>query len=351
MPESALPTAQPLPFVSVVMPIRNEAGYIREGIAALLEQDYPADRFEIIVADGMSDDGTRAILEELTKSCSKLVVIDNPDRIVSTGLNAAIERAQGEIILRLDGHAEIAKDFILQNVLLLDEHPEAWIVGGPIVHVGRNSFAKAVAVAMSSRFGVGNASHRFADFEGYAEGCAFPAIRKWVFDRVGNFDERLVRNQDDEFNYRVTTAGGKVFISPRVRYAYFVRDTPRKLFRQYFQYSFWRIPVIRKHKRPTTLRQIVPTLFFALMLGLLILGLALRQPLIAFALPCAYLLALVAIALPYVRSEGLSVAWRVPIAMFTLQVAYAWGMVYGLFAALFYRNAWGTTGRMSTLSR
>ncbi len=351
MPASAPSIADPLPFVSVVMPIRNEAGYIREGIAALLEQDYPADRFEIIVADGMSDDGTRAILDELVKSCPELVVIDNPDRIVSTGLNAAIERAQGEIILRLDGHAEIAKDFILQNVLLLSEHPEAWIVGGPIVHVGRNAFAKAAAAAMSSRFGVGNASHRFAEFEGYAEGCAFPAIRKWVFDRVGNFDERLVRNQDDEFNYRVTQAGGKVFISPRVRYEYFVRDTPRKLFRQYFQYSFWRIPIIRKHKRPTTLRQIVPSLFFLVMLVLLVAGVVLRQPIVALALPIAYALALGLIAIPTIRREGLSVGLRVPLAVFTLQAAYAWGMVYGLIATVFFPGAWNSSGRMSSLSR
>ncbi len=351
MSEAPPKNADPLPFVSVVMPIRNEKGYIEQGIAALLEQDYPGDRFEIIVADGMSDDGTREILARLVEQVPKLVVIDNPGRIVSTGLNAAIERARGEIVLRLDGHAEIAKDFIRQNVLLLGEHPEAWIVGGPIVHVGRNPFGKAVAVAMSSRFGVGNASHRFADFEGYAEGCAFPAIRRWVFDRIGNFDERLVRNQDDEFNYRVTQAGGKVFISPRVRYEYFVRDTPRKLFRQYFQYSFWRIPVIRKHKRPTTLRQIVPSLFFAVMLALIVLGIALRQPLVALTLPCAYALALIAIAIPYVRREGLAVALRVPLAIFTLQVAYAWGLVYGLVSAAFFPNAWNSGGRMSTLSR
>ncbi len=339
------------PFVSVVMPIRNEAGYIEQGIAALGQQDYPSDRFEIIIADGMSDDGTREILERLVKQNSKLVVIDNPQRIVSTGLNAAIEQAQGEIILRLDGHAEIADDFIRQNVLLLAEHPEAWIVGGPIVHVGRNLFAKAVAVARSSRFGVGNASHRFPDFEGYAEGCAFPAIRRWVFDRVGNFDEMLVRNQDDEFNYRVTQAGGKVYISPRVRYEYFVRDTPRKLFRQYFQYSFWRIPVIRKHKRPTTLRQIVPSLFFLVMFVVFVAGLAMRQPLVAIALPCAYVLALIAIALPYIPREGLGVALRVPFAIGTLQLAYAWGMVYGLLCTFLRPKAWQPTGRMTALSR
>jgi len=351
MSEAPPPAAEQHPFVSIVMPIRNEAGYIQQGIAALLEQNYPAERFEIIVADGMSDDGTRAVLDELIKTCPKLVVIDNPERIVSTGLNAAIKRAKGEIILRLDGHAEIADDFILQNVLLLSEHPEAWIVGGPIIHVGRNAFAKAAAAAMSSRFGVGNASHRFAGFEGYAEGCAFPAIRRWVFDKVGNFDEQLVRNQDDEFNYRVTTAGGKVFISPRVRYEYFVRDTPRKLFRQYFQYSFWRIPVIRKHKRPTTFRQIVPSLFFLLMFVLLVAGIVLRQPIVALALPVAYTFALLLIAVPSIRREGLSVAMRVPLAVFTLQAAYAWGMIYGLIAAVFFPSAWNSSGRMSSLSR
>lgn len=339
------------PFVSLVMPIRNEAAYIERGIAALLEQDYPADRFEIIIADGMSDDGTREILDRLVKECPKLVVFDNPQQIVPTGLNEAIRRAKGEVILRLDGHAEIAKDFMRQNVLLLAEHPEAWIVGGPIVHVGRNAFAKAVALAMSSRFGVGNATHRFADFEGYAEGCAFPAVRKWVFDRVGDFDVELVRTEDDEFNYRVTQAGGKVFISPRVRYQYFVRDTPAKLFRQYFQYSYWRIPVIRKHKRPTTLRQVVPVLFFAVMLALVVLGIVLRQPWVALTLPCVYLLTLIVIAIPYIRTDGFGVAMRIPLAMLTLHTAYAWGMAYGLYAGMFRSDAWETGGRMTTLSR
>ena len=340
-----------LPFVSVVMPIRNEAGYIAQGLEAVFAQDYPADRVEIIVADGMSNDGTRQIVAEIARKHPQVRMIDNPGRIVPTGLNAGIEQARGEIVIRLDGHAEIAPDFIRQNIALLAEHPEAWVVGGPIVHSGRNRFAKAAAVAMSSRFGVGMAYHRFADYEGYAEEAAFPAVRNWVFDRIGNFYEALVRNQDDEFCFRVNQAGGKVFISPRVRYAYFVRDTPGKLFRQYFQYSFWRIPMIRKHKRPTTLRQFVPSLFFLAMFVLLIVGVWLWQPLVALALPVLYATALILIGLSVVPRTGPVVAGLLPLALFTMHFSYALGLAWGFVAALVYPRAWDSGGSMSALSR
>jgi len=347
---AANPTGE-LPFVSVVMPIRNEAGFIAQGLDALFAQDYPADRVEIIVADGMSDDRTREIVTNIAKTHPNVRLIDNPGRIVSTGLNAGIAQAKGEIVIRLDGHAEIATDFISQNVKLFDEHPEAWVVGGPIVHAGRNRFSKAAALVMSSPFGVGPANHRFADYEGYAEGAAFPAIRRWVFGRVGNFDEWLVRNQDDEWNYRVARAGGKIFISPRVHYQYFVRETPRKLFNQYFQYSFWRIPVIRKHKRPTTLRQVVPTLFFLTMFVLFVVGLLLRQPLVALGLPAVYAAVLVAIGISAIPRKGLDVATLVPVALATIHVAYALGLFYGFLAALVRPRAWDHGGPMSTLSR
>ncbi|HEX5470429.1 MAG TPA: hypothetical protein VFW73_01005, partial [Lacipirellulaceae bacterium] len=202
-----------------------------------------------------------------------------------------------------------------------------------------------------SPFGVGMASHRFADYEGYAEGAAFPAIRRWVFGRVGNFDEHLVRNQDDEWNFRVAQAGGKIYISPRVRYAYFVRDSVTRLFRQYFQYSFWRIPVIRKHKRPTTLRQIVPPLFFLTMLLLALAGIWLRQPLVALALPAVYCTVLVLVGISVIPKQGLAVASLVPVALATIHVAYALGLVYGFLAAIVYPRAWDHAGSMATLSR
>jgi succinoglycan biosynthesis protein ExoA len=340
-----------LPFVTVVMPVLNEAAFIRRGLESLFEQDYPADRIEIIVADGISDDGTREIVADVAREHPQVRMIDNPGRIAPTGMNAGVAQARGEIIIRLDGHAEVANDFIRQDVELLAEHPEAWIVGGPIVHAGRNTFAKAAAFAMSSPFGVGLATHRFADFEGYVEGAAFPAVRRWVFDRVGGLDERLARNEDDEWNYRVARAGGKVFISPRVRYTYFVRESVLKLFRQYAQYSFWRIPVIRKHKRPTTLRQVVPPLFFLLMAALLIAGAVLRQPVLALALPAAYVAALLLIGAAMIPRLGLAVASLVPLALGTIHVAYTWGWIRGLLAALLHPSAFDHTAQMSTLTR
>jgi glycosyltransferase involved in cell wall biosynthesis len=344
-------TVGEVPFVSVVVPIRNEAAFIADLVSSILRQDYPADRMEVIVADGMSEDGTGEILRTLQDRDARLVVVNNPGRIVSTGLNAATERARGEIIIRIDGHAVIAPDFIRQNVLLLQEHPEAWSVGGPIRHVGKTRFGQAAALAMSHPLGVGNASHRFADYEGYAEGAAFPAIRRWVFNRIGLFDERLVRNQDDEFNYRIQRAGGLVYISPRVRYSYFVRSRPGQLFRQYFQYAFWRIPVIEKHRRPTTWRQLVPTLFLSTCAVLGVVAALRGSIVVGVALPALYGAGLLLAAVGIARRASLSTVIQVPVAMATMHVAYGLGMGYGLWARLCHRDAWNIRGSMSTITR
>src|SRR5262249_39058167 len=149
---------------------------------------------------------------------------------------------------------------------------------------------------------------------------------------VGNFDEHLVRNQDDELNYRMTQAGAKIYVSPRVRYVYYVRGKLKQLFRQYFQYSFWRIPVIRKHRRPTTPRQVVPPLFFLTMFILLIVGLVLRNPLVALALPAVYVGALALVGISLIPKVGFRTACLVPVAIATMHFAYALGIGYGLVA-------------------
>ena len=122
----------------------------------------------------------------------------------------------------------------------LEEHPEACCAGGPILSHARSRFGQAVSQAMSHPVGIGNAKHRFGNYEGYAEGACFPVFRKEIFDKVGLYDETLVRNQDDELNYRIARIGGKVFISPRAKCTYYVRETPWQLFRQYFQYGYWK---------------------------------------------------------------------------------------------------------------
>ncbi len=340
-----------LPFVTVAMVVRNEGPFIARALEQVLAQDYARERMEIIVADGMSTDSTREVLAEYQSRYPFIQIVDNPRLIVASGLNVVIDRARGELIVRIDGHGVVAVDFVSQVVRLMEEHPEAWCAGGPIVHAGTNRCGKAVAIAMSHPAGVGLATHRFADYEGYAEGAHFPTFRRWIFDRIGKFDENLVRTEDDEFNYRIAQAGGKVYVSPRVHYVYYVRDRLGKLLRQYFQYSFWRIPVIRKHKKPTTLRQVMPPLFFLAMIVLAIVGIWLRQPLVALALPAVYAAALLAIAISVVPRQGPAVAALVPVAMAAMHVAYAAGMAYGLFALLFHRGAWDLGGRMTKISR
>jgi succinoglycan biosynthesis protein ExoA len=340
-----------LPFVSVVIPIRNEEAFIARTLDGILAQDYPSERLEVIVADGMSDDRSRDIVSSYAKRFPQIRLIENSERVTPSGLNAAIAVARGDVISRVDGHCEVATDFISECVQLLHDHPEAWVVGGPIVHRGAGSFGEAVAIAMSHPLGVGMATHRFPTFEGYVEGVQFPAFRRWVFERIEPFDTNLVRTEDDEFNYRITQAGGRMFVSPRVRYAYYVRNRPVNLFKQYFQYSFWRIPVMRKHKRPTTVRQVIPLLFFCAVAALVVTGILLRDPLVALALPLSYVLAMVLLIISLISRRGLLIAGLTAVAVTTMHVAYASGMAYGFLATALGVRAWSINGAMSSLSR
>ena len=210
---------------------------------------------------------------------------------------------------------------------ILEEHPEACCSGGPIVSQGRSSFGKAVAAAMSHPIGVGNAKHRFPDYEGYAEGACFPVFRREVFEQVGLYDENLIRNQDDDFNYRVAQQGGKIFISPRARCIYYVRETVSQLSKQYFQYGYWRVAVMRKHLLPASLRQIAPVLFFSSMLSLCLAGIFLPGwwRLAGILLPIAYVIILTIAGLGVAARQGLKTGLLFPAAAAIMHAAYAAG--------------------------
>jgi hypothetical protein len=213
------------------------------------------------------------------------------------------------------------------------------------------NFGKAVAVAMSHPIGVGNARHRYPTYEGYVEGAQFPTIRRWVFDRIGTFDERLVRNQDDEFNFRIRKAGGLIYVSPRVRYTYFVRESASSLFRQYFQYGFWRIPVMEKHRGPTTLRQLAPTLFYATCLLIVVGSWYAGRAYVGAVAPAVYATILLLVGVDTARSTNVRIALWVPLSIAIIHAGYAFGVAYGLWARLFRSAAWDRRGRMATLSR
>ncbi|MDX6498809.1 MAG: hypothetical protein QOG23_2069 [Blastocatellia bacterium] len=318
------------PFVSLLMAVRNEASFIERSLGAVLAQDYPQDRFEVIVADGLSTDTTREIIEGVAAQHPNLGLVDNPGRIVSTGLNAALRAARGEIIIRVDGHTVIAPDYCRQCVETLRQ-TGADNVGGRMSAVSEGVFGRVVALATSSRFGIGDARFHYSGREELVDTVYLGAWPRDVFQRVGMFDEEMVRNQDDEFNYRVRAAGGKILLDPRIKSQYYNRATPLSLWRQYFQYGYWKVRVLQKHPRQMSSRQFVPPLF-AMTLFLL----CLTAP---FLRAGRFLLA--AIVITYlVLSLGASILsarrnhWRLlplfPVAFAIIHFAYGSGFLLGL---------------------
>lgn len=319
-----------LPFVSVIMPIRNEAEFVEGAVRSVLDNDYPAEKIEILVVDGMSDDGTRETVKKLSHADNRVKMLDNPQGIVSTAMNIGLRAARGDLFIRVDGHAEIPTDFIRKSIRCLREHPDAWVVGGHIETVADDFTGQAIAAAMRSPIGVGNARFRLGDYEGWVDTLAFGTHRKWIVDKIGYFDEELVRNQDDEFNLRIILAGGKIWMSKSIQSTYFSRGSLRKLWKQYFQYGFWRIRTLQKHKRPANFRQLVPLLFVLL---LFLTGLAgfLWKPLwILLVIEAGlYLLALLTGALDVGCKSGWRYAPVAPLIFGILHFGYGLGSLWG----------------------
>ena len=236
------------PFITVVCPIRNEERHIAGCLQSILHQDYHPARMEILVVDGMSDDGTRAVVRRLQAQDTRVKLLNNPDRIVPVAMNIGIKQARGEIIVRVDGHAEIAENYLSACVHHLAQTGAA-CVGGPIASINTTYIGRGIALAMSFPFGVGNSRFRTSNFSGYVDTLAFGAYRREIFDRIGWFDEEMVRCQDDELNYRLRKYGGQIYMTPDINSKYFPRASLKKLWRQYFQYGFWKVRVMQKHTR------------------------------------------------------------------------------------------------------
>jgi succinoglycan biosynthesis protein ExoA len=319
------------PFVSVVLPIRNEARFIERSISAVLAQDYPADRIEIIVADGMSTDNTRAIVRSFEERCPNVRLIDNPGRFVPTGLNAAIAQASGDILVRVDGHCEIDPQYIRCCVdHLLKDGVDG--VGGPLETVGETAVARAIAAAMSSRFGVGSSGFRTVnDKTMLTDTIAFPAYTRAIVDRAGPFDEEMVRCQDDEYNYRLRKLGAKLLLAADVRSRYYSRSSLRSLWKQYYQYGYWKVRVMQKHPLQMRPRQFVPLAFVTvLLLSLLTMPFASTARWAFAFVAISYVVANLAVSLLSAEGQGWRVRLLFPAAIAILHVAYGLGFLVGL---------------------
>ncbi len=317
------------PRVTVIMPVRNEAATIERSLRGVLDQTYRP--LEIVVVDGISEDGTRARIETLTGDARDVSVrvLTNERRTTPTSLNLALEAATGDVIVRVDGHAEIEPDYVERCVRLLEEQDVA-CAGGRIVNVGEGLQARAIAIAQSSRFGVGDSSFRVGRRSpGSVETLAFGAYRRGVFERYGNFDEELVRTQDGEFNFRLVQGGDVLWMDPSIVVTYRGRSSLRELWRQYYGYGFYKVRMIQKRHGLAAKRQLVPPVFVAALVAAIVVAGVLRS-----WVPLAVVVG------PYVAASLVAsaiAARRDPAAFPLVPVAYgamhlAWGI--GFFVGL-----------------
>ena len=339
-----------LPQVSILVPIRNEQSYISGCLRSIFCQDYPLDKLEILIAEGDSTDQTLSIIKSLSsESTIPISIFRNPQEIVPAGLNILLPNANGKIVIRIDGHCVIAPDYVTNCVRHIQEDGVDG-VGGPMHTKGEDLISQVTALAMSSKFGVGNSSFRTETGQTkLADTVPFPAYTHKIIQKVGLYDEELVRNQDDEYNYRIREAGGKILLAEDVKSEYYSRGSLIKLWKQYFQYGYWKVRVLQKHPRQMSLRQFVPLAFvLALILTSLLSFLVSWGRLALLILLVAYFAANLAASIVSASRQGFKKLLLLPLAFAIIHFSYGLGFLVGLFK---FWNRWkDTLGKVPVLS-
>ncbi len=315
------------PFVSVLVPVRNEERYIERCLYSIAAQDYPRGSFEVLVIDGQSSDKTRAIIYRFAaESTLDLRLLENPRRRTAAGLNIGLAEARGDVVVRVDGHATVARDFLRRNVEAL-ETTVADCVGGALTTEGDTYVGRAVAVAMSSRFGVGGVAFRIGG-DGPADTVAFGAYRRDVFERIGGFTEDIEKGEDDEFNYRLLDHGGVITLAPGIAATYTVRGGLPGVWCQYFGYGRAKPEVLRRHPAQARPRQFVPAAFVSAVIATAFAAILGRSGALK-ALLGVYTLSATIASLALVRRHG----WRrvppLPVVFACLHFAYGLGFIAG----------------------
>ena len=305
----------------------------------MLSQDYPKVDFEIILVDGMSKDRTREIVATYTAKYPFIRMIDNPERIAPCAMNRGIKEAKGDVIIRLDAHVYYPKNYFLLLVEKLNELPGAENVGAlcNTLPVNDSITAQSIAAVLSSSFGMGNSHFRVgADKEMEVDTVPFGCFHRSIFDKVGLYDEELVRNQDDELNARIIKAGGKIYLIPQLVCEYYARDTAKKVYKMFYQYGVFKPLVNKKLGSPATVRQFFP-LFFVL--GLLV------GPVVCLFLPVLWWAYFAVIMLWFILATSFSLKDSKNLKRiltqnwiyFVVHFGYGWGYIVGIYKILFHR--------------
>lgn len=324
-----------MPVVSIIVPCYNEQATIAMLLDAIASQTYPKENLEVIIADGMSSDGTRAEIERFQSGHPDLAVriVENVKRVIPSGLNRAIEAARGEYIVRLDGHSIPADDYV-QRCLEAHRAGRGENVGGvwEIRPGGRTWVARAIAAAAAHPLGVGDAQYRFTTQAAYVDTVPFGSYRRDLVESIGKYDETLLTNEDYELNVRFRSLGKRIWLDPKIRSVYFARSSFGALARQYFRYGFWKLRMLRRYPLTLRWRQALPPLF-VLSLALLSVA-ALVVPLARILLlleVMVYFLILLVGAIPMaVARQDISLLGGIPLAIAVMHLTWGYGFLVSL---------------------
>jgi succinoglycan biosynthesis protein ExoA len=318
-----------LPTVTIIVACRNEASHVDALIAGIGAQTYPRDKLELVVADGESTDGTREQILAAVARDNLVRLVTNPARTTAAGLNKAIESATGEVLVRMDAHTEYAPDYVERCVETLILTGAA-NVGGPARTRASGYVQRSIAAAYNSWLSVGGAAFHLEHIEGPVDTVPYGCWWRRVFDEVGLFDESLTRNQDDEHNLRIIRHGLIVWQSASIRSWYRPRSSLKNLFGQYFQYGYWKVAVMRKHRRIPSWRHVAPTIAIGALLASVVVAVA--DPRLAWcpALLVAGYAAAVAVQSIGVARDDLRMVFLLPVVYACFHFGYGLGFAAGL---------------------
>lgn len=329
------------PLVSVVIPTKGEGASLHRCVRSVLRGNYPLERIELLIVDG-GGDGAPSGLDHWRTCFYRAEVVDNPRGVTPVGMNLGIEAARGEFVLILGAHSAISPNYLVRAVAALHGRPLA-CVGGVTRAIGHESWlGKSIAVALTSRFGVGNAKFRYMTEPMEVDTVAFGVYPRVLFDQVGLFDERLVRNQDIEFNYRARRDHGPMLLDPEMFVEYYCRKDLLSLSQQAFQNGFWNVVTWRLVPGSLGWRHFVPLAFVLALvcgLGLGLLGTMATSvsstffwwPLLLLFL--LYLLSATVVTGLWAKQHGIWAVLPLPITFFALHVSYGTGSLWGVVTA------------------
>ncbi len=321
--------------VSLIVPCYNEETTIRQLLDAIGCQSFPLDEIEVVIADGLSTDQTREVIDNYRASHPGMVIriIDNPKRIIPSGLNRAIEASRGKYIIRMDAHSIPDRDYIKNCVHDLEEGRGENVGGIWKIEPGADTWiARAIALAAAHPLGVGDALYRIGGEAQAVDTVPFGAFQRALIDKIGMFDETLLTNEDYEFNVRVRQAGGKVWMNPAIQSAYYARPSLKELSRQFWRYGYWKAQMLARYPKTLRWRQLLPPMFVLgmIILGFLSIGWNLARLFLA-VIVILYTIVICAAGIQMsIKHKNPSLAIGVPLAIATIHLSWGTALLWGL---------------------